>query len=941
MSTVNQRSFAGGEIAPALYARVDVSKYATGARTLRNFHVMRHGGAQNRSGTKFIGEVKDSSKVVRLIPFVYSTTQTYVLEFGDQYMRVIKDGAYILRASQAITGITNANPAVLTYSGADNYANGDEVYISGVVGAMGAYVNNRNFKVVNLNAGANTFELDYMDGTNVNSSGFGAYTSGGTIEEVYEISTSYADDDLSELQFVQSADVLTIVHPSYPPSELARLADDNWTLTEITFAPGIAQPNGGFMTSVAAGANTYRYRVTAVAEETYEESVPGFEATKNITGATQANPVVITSVAHGYSNNDEVYITGVGGMTEINGVKYLIANVAANTFELAGIDGTGFTAYTAGGTVARTCIRVDNAAAPSTSNPHIVNWVAVSGAIEYNVYKEKNGVYGYLGTAQTTDFDDVGTDPDVTDTPPIERNPFEAAGDYPSVVTYYQQRLGFAATNNEIEKIWFSQAAHFKNFTVSSPIQDDDAITFTMAGRQVNQVKHMIDIGKLIVFTTGGEWSIEGGSNGVLLPGEINPKQYSYNGASSLAPIVIGSNALYVQGRGSVVRDFAFDFEVDGYRGNDLTIFSAHLFDDYQIVDWAYQQIPHSILWAVRDDGVLLGLTFVREQEMVAWHRHDTDGIVENVCVIPEATEDAVYIVVARTIGGATKRYVERLSSRNLNLIEDATFLDSFLTYDGRNTNTAHTMTLSGSGWTYTDTLTLTSSAAYFSASEVGNEIHITGSDGTIIRCEITAYTSTTVVSVLPNRTVPVSMRATAISTWSRAVDEVSGLWHLNGKDVSIFADGFVVANPNNSAYDVKTVTNGAIALDKCYGVIHAGLPYTSDIETLNIDSAQGETIADKKQIVTKVTLFVEDSRGVWIGAKPPEDEATDFLGGLTEVKVRNDEGYDEPVALKTGTIDVNIRSEWNSNGRVFIRQTDPIPVAVLAVLPAGLFPFR
>jgi hypothetical protein len=184
-------------------------------------------------------------------------------------------------------------------------------------------------------------------------------------------------------------------------------------------------------------------------------------------------------------------------------------------------------------------------------------------------------------------------------------------------------------------------------------------------------------------------------------------------------------------------------------------------------------------------------------------------------------------------------------------------------------------------------------------------------------------------------------MQAAAITDWARAVDQIKGIWHLDGEDVSIFADGFVVANPNNDAYDVRTVTDGILTLDKPYAVIHIGLPYTSDIETLNIDTAQGETISDKSKLVTKVTLFVEDSRGVWVGPKPPVDEATDFLSGLTEVKVRNDEGYDEPVDLRTGTIDVNIQSEWNSNGRVFIRQTDPLPLSVLAVAPAGLYPFR
>jgi Ubiquitin-activating enzyme E1 FCCH domain len=947
VSTLIQRSFSGGELAPSLYARVDVSKYATGVRTLRNMLTMRHGGATNRPGTMFSCEVKDSSKTVRLIPFVFNSAQTYVLEFGDQYMRVIKSGVQQRLASQNITGITNANPCVITYDGADTYANGDEIYITGIVGAIGSFLNNRNFKVANLNAGANTFELDYLDGTNVNSTSMGAYGSGGTIAEVYEISTPYLEADLPTLQFVQSADVVTIVHPSYAPRELSRSGDTSWTLATITFAPTIDKPDGGALSSIAAGANEYRYRVTAIAEETYEESLPGYEAPFTITGVTQANPAVVTtSASHSYNSGEEVYISGIVGMTELNGRKFNITVLTATTFELDSEDSSGYTAYSSGGTSERTAMTAWNAAAPTSANPHIVSWTAVTGAVEYNVYRADgtSGVYGFLGVTRSTTFRDIGSDPDTTDNPPSERDIFNAADDYPSAVTYYQQRLGLASTTNDPEKIWLSRSARFKNFTASNPIQDDDAITFSMTGRQVNRVKHLIDIGRLIVLTSGGEWSVEGGSSGTLAPDDINPRQYSYNGSSDVPPVVINNNAIYCQARGSIIRDLRFDFETDGYSGDDLTIFSAHLFDDYQIVEMAYQQIPHSVLWVVRDDGKLLGLTYVKEQQMYAWHRHDTDGLIENVCVVPEGSEDVLYMTVARTVGAATKRYVERMATRNINLIEDSKFLDSYGTYDGRNTGST-TMTISGSGWTYTDTLTLTASSSTFVSTDVGNEVHVyyTDSDGEeqVIRLEITAYTSATVVSVTPNRTVPVALQAVATTDWALAVDQVTGLWHLNGLDVSVFADGFVVANPNNESYDVRTVSDGTLTLDKPYAVIHVGLPYTSDIETLNIDTAQGETISDKNKLVNKVTLFVEDSRGVWIGPKPPPDEATDFLGGLTEVKVRNDEGYDDPVSLRTGTIDVNIQSEWNSNGRIFIRQTDPLPLSVLAVVPAGLFPFR
>jgi hypothetical protein len=197
------------------------------------------------------------------------------------------------------------------------------------------------------------------------------------------------------------------------------------------------------------------------------------------------------------------------------------------------------------------------------------------------------------------------------------------------------------------------------------------------------------------------------------------------------------------------------------------------------------------------------------------------------------------------------------------------------------------------------------------------------------------------VVTGKPHKTVPVAMRTVAIAVWTRAVDEISGLWHLEAKNVSVFGDGFVVANPNNAAYTIRTVTNGTVALDKPYGVIHGGLPYLCDLETLDIDFVQGETTADKKQLISKLTIFVEDSRGIWTGPKPPSDDAVNPLENLTELKIRSDESVDDPVALQTGTVDVNFRGNWSRGGRVFVRQVDPVPLSVLAVAPAGYIPVR
>lgn len=880
MSAINQRSFSSGELAPALYARTDVAKYYTGLRTCRNMMVMRHGGVTNRAGTKFIGPVKDMSKTVRLIPFVFNSDQTYVLEFGNLYMRVIHNDAYVLNtANWGINTISSANPGVLTYGGAGDPVNGDVVYITGVDGPSKNYFNGAYFVVSGINTLAKTFNLLNPDGTNANTSTYPAFSSGtGILSTIYKIATSYVEADLQDLRYVQSADVMTIVHPSYAPSEVSRLAHNSWTIAGITFAPSIAAPttlsnNGG------AGSTAF-WVATAVDGETGEESLQSV-ATSGASIPTAGSPITVT-------------IAGV---------------IAAPPF--GGI----------------------------TSAP-----------VTYNIYRLLNGIYGYVGSCQKTalaTFLDVGVTPDITNTPPNARNPFGSSQNYPSAVTYHQGRIIYGNTNNLPETVFTSKVGLYNNFTISTPLVDNDAVTFTMANRQVNAIQHLMEMGKLLIFTTAGEWAVLGNAAGALTPSDVNPSQYSQNGSSDVPPLVASESALYVQARGNIVRDLAFDFETDGYKGNDLTIFSAHLFDGFTIRDWAFQKIPHSIIWAVRDDGALLGLTYLREQQMVAWHRHDFQGDeVEQVCVIPDGVEDSVYLVIKRTVNSHTQRYIEKITTRAIDDIEDAIFMDATKSYDGTNTVSTRTMTLSGgTTWAYDETITITFldglGGGYFLTGDVGNVIELTGSDGEIIRFTLETYTGGATFTGKPNRTVPASLRSIATSSWIKKVSVIGGLWHLEGREVSVFADGFVVANPNNAANKTTvTITKGVATLDKPYGVIHVGLPILADIETLDIDQPQGETLADRKKLITKVTTFVQNTRGLWSGAHPPTDDDTDPLEGLDELKIREDENYDDPVSLATDAVDIQISGDWNSNGRVFLRQVDPLPLTVLSVAPTGLVPY-
>ena len=824
MTAIAQRSLAGGELGPSLHARVDTVKYQTGLRTVRNWIIKKSGGADNRPGSEYICEVKDSTKKIVKIPFIFNDDQTYVLQFGDLYMRVIRNGVELTVSPAAWSAVTA-------------YVVGDVVVSGG-----------NNYYCI----------LAHTNHVPPNGTYWYAMPAGG----IYEIPTPYVEADLPRLKYNQSADVITLTHKSYAIRELSRTGHTTWTLSTVSLAPSQAAPTSP--TNTGAAGTTTEWVITAVNSETFEESLQS-----SSTGSS---------------------------------------------------------------------------ATPSSGSPITISWTAASGAGEYNVYKKTNGVYGFIGVAVGTSFVDNGIAADATDTPPTARDPFVGADNYPEVSTYVQQRLGFANTNNYTEKIWLGRSANFKNFTVSSPQQDDDAVTFNVAGRRVNEVRHMIDLDRLLVFTSGSIWAAQGDSAGIILPGQVNPKTIAYRGASIVTPVIVGTSIVYVQARGSVIRDLLSD-AVEGYKDSDLTIFSPHLFEGYTIIDMAYQENPNSVIWVVREDadGVrsLIGLTYVKEHQVWAWHRHDTDGEVERICVVPEGSEDVLYLTVKRTINSTTKRYIERMYSRQIVDIIDNVFLDSALTYDGRNTDAGHTMTLSGSGWTYTDELTLTANFSYFSAGDVGNEIHLTGSDGTLIRCRITGYTSATVVTVLPHKTVPVSMQAVAISDWGKAVDTVTGLDHLEGKDVGVFADRFVVASPNNDSYTALTVASGEITLDRPYVVIHVGLPYISDLETLDIDTVNGETMIDKKKLIGKVVMFVEKTRGLFVGNEPPSDDTADPRENLYELKIREAEGYDDAVDLTTGPVDIIIAADWNSNGRVFIRQVDPIPATVLSITPVGHVPVK
>ncbi len=229
-----QSSFSTGEVSPLLYGQVEFDNYKSGLKVCLNLIPLIQGPVTRRPGTYYCDEVKDSSKQVRLIRFKYSTQQAYMVEFGHQYIRFKRGNAPVTLAAQVITAATKANPCVVTYTGSDTFSNGDDVDISGVVGMT--ELNNRRYRVTNVNTGANTFELQTLYGTNIDSSNFTTYVSGGEIAKVYEVVSPYDEDQLFQIKSVQSADVLFLTHQEHTPRKLSRSANTSWTLTSMNNA---------------------------------------------------------------------------------------------------------------------------------------------------------------------------------------------------------------------------------------------------------------------------------------------------------------------------------------------------------------------------------------------------------------------------------------------------------------------------------------------------------------------------------------------------------------------------------------------------------------------------------------------------------------------------------------------------------------------------------
>jgi hypothetical protein len=964
------RSFAGGEVSPEMWGRIDDVKFQTGAAKLQNFIALPQGPAENRPGTAFVREVKDSTKRTRLIPFTFSTTQTMVLEMGAGYFRFHTQGATIGPGTPAAYSTTKTISAVNTgtetfTSNTHGYANGTPVQVSATTTLPAPLVAATTYYVIN--AAANTYQLSltatgsaidittagsgtittnqvYSVGNLVSSGGVNYYciasTAGNTPPNatywyampagIYEIPNPYAEADLFDIHYVQSADVLTLVHPGYAPRELRRLGATTWTLTTISFASTVTSPTG--------------VSVTANRGEALD-----------LIGFTTANPGVAHAVApHGLAVGDPVYLDGGTWTNPFPDDYYIVSGISAgDKFRVRSyssgieLDTTSYGTWSSGGyvqfgdksldftsyyvvtTIAPNGIDESEPSSAASANNNLnaagssntITWSSVTGAARYNIYKRQNGLYGLIGQTDLTTFTDNNIGPDMGITPPIIDTVFASAGNYPGAVSYFEQRRVFAGTTNAPQTMWMTRTGTESDISYHIPIQDTDRIAFRVAAREANTIRHIVPLTQLLALTSAAEWRISPVNSDTITPTTISVRPQSYVGANNVQPSIVNNTVVYCSARDGHVRELGYSWQASGFVTGDLSLRSTHLFDNYDIIDMCYSKAPQPLLWFISSTGSMLGLTYIPEQQVGAWHQHVTDGSYESCAAVAEGAEDRLYVVVKRTIGGVTKRYVERFASRQVTTIENCFFVDCGLTYDGTNT-TATTVTVTGSTYLPSDTLTITASSAIFQfpststpPTDINDAIVMTDSAGNKYRLRIIGTTSTTVATARVDVTLPAALRNTATTVWAFARDTISGLSHLEGKTVSILADGAVMPQ--------VVVASGQVTLQRASVLVHVGLPYESDLETLPMALQMEAFGQGRAKNVNEAFLRVYRSSGIFVG--PDNDN-------LTEAKQRTTEPYGSPPGLKTDEIGVKLTPTWRQSGRIYVRQADPLPLTIVGL---------
>ena len=584
-------SFAGGELTPALYGRIDLQKYDAGAAELYNAIVLRYGGVTRRNGFRFVTTTKNNAKA-RLIPFSYNTEQNYVLEFTPGKVRFYTQGGIILSGGSPV-----------------------------------------------------------------------------------EVTTPYLEADLAQIKYTQSADVLFLVHPKYPPATLTRYSNTSWQYRAMNITNGpFAEPN---TTNITITPSAVTGTITLTASSTYfayymardelllriSHTIPGqyqkgVPTTALSVTCAPGGTVYVESFGFWDGSFMVQKLTDDGSWTQL---KRQSGNRSQNYNMTFTDDDDEIRSYRVYST------EFDNSEHEG-EDPNQRGYVTIQ-----SFAKEYDGIVQITSVESTTSATAkvkrrLGA---TTATHDFALSAWSSAAGYPQAIGFFEDRLVFAGSTVQPQTYWASKTGDYYNFGTSIPSADDDAITGTLSSSagQMNSVKAIVSFGEMIMLTSGGEYRVGGGGD-AFTPSNQQARAQEYRGINDVMPVIIGGRIVYVQRHGSTVRDLAYAYEVDKYTGDDVSLLAAHLFDGQEIVGMTYQQTPNSVVWCVRKDGTLLGMTYIKEQDVYAWHQHHTNGKFIDVCSIPGTAEDELWACVKH----GTNYCIEQMTTNDEPVFMDANY---------------------------------------------------------------------------------------------------------------------------------------------------------------------------------------------------------------------------------------------------------------------------
>jgi len=836
MATPVLNSFNAGELSEYLSARTDLAKYRNGCQTLENMLVLPYGGATRRPGTEFIAEVKDSDDNTRLIPFERSEDTSFILEFGDNYIRFYTNGGYV--------------------------------------------------------------------------------ESGGS---PYEIASPYAEDEINDAKFVQSADVIYFVHPLYPPYKLSRLGTAEWTMEETEFIYAAFMDENiestDTITATVDGADPDYTLVSSVADFFTADDVGGHFLIK-YPRTDNAIQEVFSSATVGAST---IRISGQW--------SFVTHGTWTGTVKIQRSfnDGSTWQDYrTYSGTADR---NVDASGEEELENVlYRINCTAyTSGTLTCDLstqdYFDK---VVFLITAYTsgTTVDAERQSGEMTGhsaetVPDWAWGAWSPKNGYPEAIAFFEERLCFAASTNQPQTVWTSKTGNYENLT--SGTFDDSALIYTISSDRVNKILWMVPQAALIIGTDGGEWKMSSGKREEpITPENISFKRQSTYGSESIQGILINDVIMYIQRGGRKLREMTYSYEREIFVSPDMSILAEQITES-GVVNMVFQQNPHPIIWLTRTDGTLVAFTYESGQDVVGWHRHPMDnGLVESIASISGLPEDEVWMVVRRTIDGSTARYIERMKPVNFGLTNvDAWFVDSALEFDGGDA-------FDISGATNADPCVLTITGHSFSD---GDQIKITGVAGmTKLNSHVFSVgnpTANTIELRDENDTDDINSTAYGVYTSGgsaiRVENTFGGLSHLEGETVSALVDGAVV--------DDAVVSSGSAVLERFGNRIVIGLKYTSVLKPMNIESdlADGGSQARKKRISKVAVRFYRTS-----GAQIESDEGKEMVVAFRKAS----DPMDTALPLFSGDKKVSYKDGYDNQAGITVKQELALPMTILMISP-------